>query len=93
MGTSLKEMKRELMENPEFARAYEDIQPEIMLMRAIIEARENLHLTQQEVAERTGIAQTEISKLENGTRNPSIKLLQRFADGLGYKLHISFIPR
>ena len=93
MGKALKELKRELMENPEFARAYEDIQPEIMLMRAITEARENLNLTQQEVAERTGIAQTEISKLENGTRNPSIKLLQRFADGLGYKLQISFVPR
>ena len=44
-------------------------------------------------AEKTGIAQTEISRLENGTRNPSIKLLQRLADGMDMVLNISFTPK
>ncbi len=51
------------------------------------------NLTQKELSERTGIAQTEISKLENGTRNPSIKLLQRLADGMGMVLNITFTPK
>jgi DNA-binding XRE family transcriptional regulator len=49
--------------------------------------------TQKELAERTGIAQTEISKLENGTRNPSIKLMQRLADGMDMVLNISITPK
>lgn len=63
------------------------------VIRAIIDARISQNLTQKELAERTGIAQTEISKLENGTRNPSIKLLQRLADGMDMVLQVSFLPK
>lgn len=89
----LTELKEELSRDPEFVQAYEEIQPELAVMRAIADARAEQNLTQKQVAERTGIAQTEISKLENGTRNPSIKLLQRLADGLGYTLKIEFVPK
>ena len=81
------------MKNPAFAAAYEEIQPEMAVIRAIVEAREASHLTQQELSERTGIAQTEISKLENGNRNPSIKLLQRLAAGMQMNLKIVFEPK
>lgn len=90
---TLRELKEELVEDPEFVRAYEEVQPELAVMRAIADARVAQNLTQKQVAERTGIAQTEISKLENGTRNPSVKLLQRLADGLGYTLKIEFVPK
>ena len=60
-------------------------------MDGVLTALQNL--TQKELSERTGIAQTEISKLENGTRNPSIKLLQRLADGMGMVLNITFTPK
>ena len=79
---NLKEYKTKKMNDPEFAKAYEEIQPEMNVIRAIIDARISQNMTQKELAERTGIAQTEISKLENGTRNPSIKLLQRLAEGM-----------
>ena len=81
------------MYGPEFAKAYEEIQPEMNVIRAIIDARISQNMTQKELAERTGIAQTEISKLENGTRNPSIKLLQRLAEGMDMVLNISFTPK
>ena len=80
------------MKNPAFAAAYEEIQPEMAIIRAIVEAREASHLTQKELSERTGIAQAEISKLENGSRNPSIKLLQRLAAGMRMNLKIVFEP-
>lgn len=88
-----KEYKNKKLKDPKFAKAYEEIQPELMVIRAIVDARNSLNLTQKELSERTGIAQTEISKLENGTRNPSIKLLQRLADGMGMTLNISFTPK
>ena len=80
------------MKSPAFAKAYQEIQPEMAIIQAIIEARENSNITQQELSRRTGIAQTEISRIENGSRNPSIKLLQRLAAGMGMSLKISFEP-
>ena len=90
---TLKEYKTNRMKNPDFAKAYEEVQPEMNVIRAIIDARISQNMTQKELAERTGIAQTEISRLENGTRNPSIKLLQRLADGMGMVLNVSFSPK
>jgi transcriptional regulator with XRE-family HTH domain len=88
-----KEYKEKKMQDPEFVKAYEEIQPEMGVIRAMIEARMSQNLTQKELSERTGIAQTEISRLENGTRNPSIKLLQRLADGMGMVLNVTFTPK
>ena len=90
---TLKEYKREQMKNPEFVEAYEEIQPEMSVIRAMIDARLSRGMTQKELAEATGIAQGESSKLENGTRNPSIKLLQRLAEGLDMTLSVSFLPK
>lgn len=89
----LSEYKQKKMQDPEFAKAYEEIQPEMNVIRAMIEARMSQNMTQKELSERTGIAQTEISRLENGTRNPSIKLLQRLADGMGMVLNVTFTPK
>ena len=50
-------------------------------------------MTQKELAECTGINQADISKLENGTRNLSVNLLKRLADGMGMVLKIEFVPR
>lgn len=90
---TLQKYKKIKMQDLEFAKAYEEVQPEMDVVRAIIDARASQNLTQKELAQRTGIDQAEISKLENGTRNPSIKLLQRLADGMGMALHISFEPK
>ena len=90
---TLKDYKKKRMQDPGFAKAYEEVQPEMNVIRAIIDARIAKNMTQKELAEKTGIAQTEISKLENGTRNPSIKLLQRLAEGLDMVLNVSFSPK
>ena len=74
----------------EFAKAYEEVQPEMNIIRAIIDARIAKNMTQKDLSNKTGINQSEISKLENGTRNPSIKLLQRLAEGMDMVLDVSF---
>ncbi|MBE5892671.1 MAG: helix-turn-helix transcriptional regulator [Lachnospiraceae bacterium] len=83
----------EQMDNPEFAREYEAIQPEMDVIRAIVDARISRNLTQKELAERVGMNQADISKLENGTRNPSLNLLKRLAEGMDMVLKIEFIPK
>ena len=89
----LKEFKSEQMKNPEFVKEYNSIQPEMDVIRAMVDARTSQNLTQKQLAERTGINQADISKLENGTRNPSINLLKRLADGMGMVLKIEFVPK
>ncbi|WP_278831783.1 helix-turn-helix domain-containing protein, partial [Mitsuokella multacida] len=76
-----------------FVKAYAESEPEMNIIRAIVDARNQQKLTQKELAERTGIAQTEISRIESGARNPSLKILQRLADGMGMVLKVSFEPK
>ena len=90
---TLNEYLDQQMKNPDFKEEYEKIQPELDIIRAIVDARVSQNLTQKELTERTGINQADISKLENGTRNPSLRLLQRLADGMDMVLKIEFIPK
>ena len=62
------------------------------IIQALIEARRASGMTQKELSELTGIAQGDISKLEKGNANPSLKTLQRLADGMGMKLKLEFVP-
>ena len=90
---TLNDMLSEQLKDEEFRKEYEAIQPEMDVIRAIVDARTYQNLTQKELAERTGINQADISKLENGTRNPSVNLLKRLADGMGMALRIEFVPK
>ena len=90
---TLKEFKDEQMQDAEFVKEYEAIQPELDVIRAIVDARTSQNMTQKELAERTGINQADISKLENGTRDHSVHLLKRLAEGLGMALKIEFVPK
>ena len=90
---TLNNMLSEQLKDEEFRKEYEAIQPEMDIIRAIVDARTSQNLTQKELAERTGINQADISKLENGPRNPSVNLLKRLADGMGMDLRIEFVPK
>ena len=63
------------------------------MIRAMVDARNSVNMTQKELSERTGISQADISKIENGTRNPSLNLLKRLAEGMGMTLKIEFVPQ
>ncbi len=91
MGLST--LKKQILANPEAKAEYEKLAPEYELMRAMIDARLKLNLTQQELANKIGIDRTNISKLENGKLNPSIATLQKIADGMGMKLKLEFVPK
>jgi len=88
--TTLEEFLAKQMKDPEFKKEYDALEPEFEIIQAMIDARKNSGMTQKELADKTGIAQSDISKIENGNANPSIRTLQRLAKGMGKKLHISF---
>lgn len=80
------------LEDPEFKAEWDALEPEFQIIRGIIEGREANNFTQEQFAAATGIDQSNISKLENGTANPSLRTLKRLAAGMGMKLEINFIP-
>lgn len=80
------------MQEPSFAAEWDTLEPEAQIVRAIIEGREEMHLTQNQLADATGIHQTNISKLESGMANPSLRTLKRLAAGMGMRLKLEFVP-
>lgn len=78
------------MADTEFCAEHEATRAEFEITRALIEARISLNMTQKELAERSGIRQSNISRIENGTCSPTIATLQLLAKGMGKQLFVSF---
>lgn len=89
--TNYKDYLNEQLKDPEFKAEYDALEPEFSLMRTIMEARMEKGLTQQKLSELTGISQADISRLEGGNGNPSLRTLQRIAEALGKQVKISFV--
>ena len=90
--SSYSEYKKEVLKNEEVKAEYDALQPEYDIIQAMINARNDQHLTQKKLSERTGITQADISRIENGTRNPSLSMVKRIAEGLGMQLKLEFVP-
>lgn len=93
MSDDLDKLLNKYMQNPEFKKEYEVLQPEYDMMQAVIDARKESKLTQKQLAEKTGIHQSDISKLENGNSNPTIANLKKLADGMNMTLKIEFVSK
>ncbi len=90
--TQFREFLEDQLRDPELRAEYDALEDEFSLVRALLDARRISGLTQQELAERTGMAQSDISRLERGEGNPSLKTLRRLAAGMGMRVRIEFQP-
>ena len=90
--TNFDDFLNEQLKDPEFKQEYDALEPEFKIIQAMINARKAAGLTQKQLAAKSGIAQGDISKLENGNGNPSLKTLQRLAAAMGTRLHLEFEP-
>ena len=87
-----KEFLNEQLKDPEVRSEWNALEPEFAIIQAMIDARKNAGLTQKQLSERTGIAQADISKMENGDANPSLKTLKRLATAMNTTLRVEFVP-
>jgi ribosome-binding protein aMBF1 (putative translation factor) len=78
------------LQNPTFAKKWQESEAEHELVKALIEARNAAEMTQQQLSSMSDIDQAVLSRIESGKANPSIKTLQKIAHGLGKKLVIEF---
>ena len=90
--SSYRAYKSKVLSDPTVKAEYDALQPEYDIISAMIEARNSEGLTQKELSQRTGITQADISRIENGTRNPSLEMLKRLAKGLVMRLKVEFVP-
>lgn len=88
---TFEELKKEVLSDPEVKKEYDALEPEFQLVIALLELRNEQNLTQQELADRTGINRSDISKIEHGNANPSLKTMKRLAAAMGKRVQISFV--
>ena len=84
------EIKKLLLEDHEIESEYHELSPIYELKKEIIRLRIEKELSQKDLAALMGTKQSAISRLENGSYNPSVEFLNRIAHTLGKELHISF---
>jgi predicted transcriptional regulator len=89
--STLKQLKQKWIDDPEVRAAYEQLKPEFEIARALIKARTEAGLTQEEVAKRMGTTQSVIARLESGRTFPSLKTLYRYARATNSKPEIRLV--
>ncbi len=88
--SDLQKYREKQMNDPEFREEYEGMRSEFELKHTLIAARTSQHLTQKELSQRSGVRQSNISRIESGTTSPTVATLQALAAGMGKRLVISF---
>ena len=86
------EVFREWRKDPKFVAAYDALEDEFSVASALIKARGDAAMTQEQVAQAMGTTQAVVARLESGKTMPSTRTLERFAKATHTRLRISFEP-
>lgn len=90
--TTLAEARAARMGRPAAAEAYEQTRLRFELAQAVRSRREELGLSQRQLAERAGMTQPGIARFEAGGTTPTIPILERLATALELRLTIALDP-
>lgn len=88
-----KDYLNQRLQDSKLKEIYDESQANCQIVKAICEARISKSLTQKDLSNITGISQADLSRLETGNANPSLRTLKRIAKALDCTLTISFIPK
>ena len=88
-GVKFEDIKERLMKDSEFEVEYEKLKPRYELIAQVIDARNQLNITQEELALRAGTQKSNISRFESGTYNPSLDFVTKIARSLGKEISIT----
>jgi transcriptional regulator with XRE-family HTH domain len=92
MYIPVEEAFAEWRKDPEYIAAYDALEEEFALAAALIRARGQAEMTQEQVAQAMGTTQAVVARLEGGKSRPSTRTLQRFAKATHSRLRITFEP-
>ena len=88
-GVKFEEVHNRLMKDEDFKIEFEKLKPRYELIAQIIDARSQLNITQEELAQKVGTQKSNISRFESGSYNPSLDFVTKIAHSLGKEVHIS----
>jgi DNA-binding XRE family transcriptional regulator len=88
----VEEAAKSWMKDPEFRAAYDALEDEFALASALIKARADADMTQEQVAAAMGTTQAAIARLESGRIRPTTRTLEQYAKATHTRLRISFEP-
>ena len=92
MGRSVFEYhEQQMRDNPEYNAAYDALEQEFAIANALIQARSEAGMTQKDVAEKLGVSQPAVARMESG-KNISIKAIARYAKAVGRPINLSILP-
>jgi predicted transcriptional regulator len=83
-----KTFKKEILSDKKTKKVYDNLELEFQVIESIIRKRNELGLTQKELANRMGTKQSSIARLESGDYNPTISFLKKTAKALNSTLKI-----
>lgn len=90
---SWEEGEKRILCNPKVLRECEKAEPEFQALRQLIILRKGYKISQQRLAKIINSRQSHIARLETGEVSPTIKILKRYAWGLGHALELNIIPQ
>jgi len=76
-------------EGPEAIAQLHAFEDRYRLASDLIGRRIELHMTQKQLAAASGVRQSEISRIESGHANPTLKTMSALARALGAEVHIA----
>ncbi|MET9676047.1 helix-turn-helix transcriptional regulator [Streptomyces sp. NPDC006482] len=85
-------LREETLEHPEARASYEATRVRFELGRAVRARREELGMSQTQLARVAGLRQPAVARFEAGGTMPTLPLLERLAVALGMRLHVGFEP-
>lgn len=83
---NLSDYKKKAMKNPGFKKAYDELELQYKVIQELVNYRIDNNITQDELAKKTGISKSNISRFESGKHSPTLKMVEKIANGLGKKI-------
>src|SRR3989338_9955041 len=85
---SYSDFRKETLKKPGVKKAYNELQFEFTIIRALIESRSKKNMTQKKLAKKIGVDQSALARFESGRVNPTLAFVSKVAQGLGLKLMV-----
>ncbi|MBI5239609.1 MAG: helix-turn-helix transcriptional regulator [Elusimicrobia bacterium] len=91
-GIRFRDQLKERLKDPVFAKAFAEVDAEVRLAVALADAREHAGLTQAQLARKLRTKQSNISRIEQGSQNVTLRTLEKIAQALHCRLEVKLRP-
>ncbi|GAA0082858.1 helix-turn-helix domain-containing protein [Clostridium sp. CTA-6] len=83
------EIEKAIENNPELEIYMKQADAQYQLIKSLVEFRKSAKITQREIAERSGLTQQMVSRIEKIDNSPTLDVFLRYVSALGLELKIN----